>query len=120
MHTENSTLESADTEKIDTMHRSKEGSSESRPRLGTSTLSVHGGEAKKKPSDAITDSIVCSSTYTFDNTEEIIGFLETGVQREEYGRYGNPNERVVEKKLAALEGAEEAIVFSIRRRWSIL
>lgn len=94
------------------MHRRKDGPSGARSRLGTSTLSVHGGEAKKKPSDAITDSIVCSSTYTFDNTEEIIGFLETGVQREEYGRYGNPNERVVEKKLAALEGAEEAIVFS--------
>lgn len=80
--------------------------------LGASTISVHGGEARKKPSDAITDSIVCSSTFTFDDTQEIIDFLETGVQREEYGRYGNPNERVVERKLAALDGAEDAIVYS--------
>ena len=112
MPTENSTIESVDTEAIEKMHQSESGSPKPKTRLGTSTLSVHGGEARKKPSDAITDSIVCSSTYTFENTEEIIQFLETGVEREEYGRYGNPNEKVVEQKLAALDGAEEAIVFS--------
>ncbi|MEM8733776.1 MAG: aminotransferase class I/II-fold pyridoxal phosphate-dependent enzyme [Planctomycetota bacterium] len=79
---------------------------------GPSTISVHGGEARVKPSDAITDSIVCSSTYTFKDSRAIIDFLENDEKREEYGRYGNPNERVVEAKLAALEGAEEAIVYS--------
>lgn len=79
---------------------------------GTSTISVHGGESRKKPSNAITDSIVCSSTYTFDDSQAIIDFIEKGEQREEYGRYGNPNERVVERKLAALDNGEEAIVYS--------
>jgi cystathionine gamma-synthase len=79
---------------------------------GLSTISVHGGEARVKPSDAITDSIVCSSTYTFKDSQSIIDFLENGEQREEYGRYGNPNEKVVEAKLAALDGGEEAIVYS--------
>ncbi len=79
---------------------------------GFSTLSVHGGEAHSKPLDAIADPIVCSSTYTFPDTQAVIDFIEQGQQREEYGRYGNPNERVVERKLAALEGGEEAIVFS--------
>ncbi|RMF36707.1 MAG: aminotransferase class I/II-fold pyridoxal phosphate-dependent enzyme [Planctomycetota bacterium] len=79
---------------------------------GFSTLSVHGGEAHSKPLDAITDPIVCSSTYTFRDTQSVIDFIEQGQQREEYGRYGNPNERVVERKLAALEGGEEAVVFS--------
>jgi cystathionine gamma-synthase len=32
--------------------------------------------------------------------------------REEYGRYGNPSEKVVESKLAVLEGGEEALLFS--------
>ncbi len=81
-------------------------------RLGTSTLSVHGGESRTKPSDAVTDSIVCSSTYTFDDTQAIINFIENKEPREEYGRYGSPNEKVVEGKLAALEGGEEAIVYS--------
>ncbi|MCA9191224.1 MAG: aminotransferase class I/II-fold pyridoxal phosphate-dependent enzyme [Planctomycetales bacterium] len=79
---------------------------------GTSTLSVHAGEMYSKPCDAITDAIVCASTYTFQDSQSIIDFIEQKQPREEYGRYGNPNEKVVEAKLAALEAAEEAIVFS--------
>ncbi len=55
---------------------------------------------------------MCSSTYTFEDTQSIIDFIEEKQPREEYGRYGNPNEKVVEAKLAALDGGEEAIVFS--------
>ncbi len=79
---------------------------------GMSTVSVHGGEARQKPGDAITDAIFCASTYTFKSTQSVIDFIEEKQQREEYGRYGNPNERVVERKLAALEGGEEALLFS--------
>ena len=32
--------------------------------------------------------------------------------REEYGRYGNPTVRAVEAKLAALEGAQDAVLVS--------
>jgi len=81
-------------------------------RAGLSTASVHAGEARRKPSDAITDSICCSSTFTFESTQSIIDFIEQKQDREEYGRYGNPNEKVVERKLAALDGAEEAIIYS--------
>jgi cystathionine gamma-synthase len=77
-----------------------------------STLSVHAGEARQKPGDAITDPIFCASTYTFTDTQSVIDFIEQNQVREEYGRYGNPGEKVVEKKLAALEGAEEAILYS--------
>jgi len=82
------------------------------PHLGTSTISVHGGEARRKPSDAITDSIVCASTYIFDDTQSIIDFIEHKQPREEYGRYGSPNEKVVEGKLAALDCGEDSVVFS--------
>lgn len=77
-----------------------------------STLSVHAGEARQKGGDAITDPIYCASTYTFTDTQSVINFIEEGQPREEYGRYGNPGEKVVEKKLAALEGAESAILYS--------
>ncbi len=80
--------------------------------LGTSTISVHGGEARRKPSDAVTDSIVCASTYIFDDTQSIIDFIEHKQPREEYGRYGSPNEKVVEGKLAALDCGEDSIIFS--------
>jgi cystathionine gamma-synthase len=77
-----------------------------------STTAVHGGEARQKPGDSITDPIFCASTFTFPDTQSVIDFIEQDQTRDEYGRYGNPGERVVEGKLAALEGAEEAILFS--------
>jgi cystathionine gamma-synthase len=79
---------------------------------GVSTTSVHAGEARQKPSHAITDSVVLASTFTFENTQSIIDFIENDEQRGEYGRYGVPGEHVVEAKLAALEGAEDAILYS--------
>lgn len=80
--------------------------------LGASTLAVHGGEHRQKLGDSITDPIVCASTYTFESTQAVIDFIEQKLPREEYGRYGNPGERVVERKLATLEGGEEALLYS--------
>jgi cystathionine gamma-synthase len=77
-----------------------------------STIAVHAGEARQKPGDAVTDAIFCTSTYTFRDTQSVIDFIEQEQPREEYGRYGSPGEKVVERKLAALEGAEEAILYS--------
>src|SRR5215218_7536988 len=79
---------------------------------GLSTLAVHAGEQRQKFGDAITDAIFCASTYTFPNTQSVIDFIEQKLPREEYGRYGNPAEKVVERKLAALEGGEAALLFS--------
>lgn len=79
---------------------------------GISTASVHAGEARAKPGFSITDPIFATSTYTFPDTQSIIDFIEEEQPREEYGRYGNPNERTVEKKLASLEGGEEATLFA--------
>lgn len=77
-----------------------------------STKAVHAGEARQKPGNSITDPIFCASTYTFEDTQSIIDFIEQKQQREEYGRYGNPGEKVVEQKLAALEGGEDAVLYS--------
>ena len=82
------------------------------PAPGPSTVAVHAGEAREKPGHSITDPIFASSTYTFRDTQSIIDFIEEDQPREEYGRYGNPGERVVERKLAALEGGEMGVLFS--------
>jgi cystathionine gamma-synthase len=79
---------------------------------GLSTIAVHGGEDRQKLANAITDPIFAASTYTFENTQSVIDYIEQKQPREEYGRYGNPSERVVERKLAALEGGESALLFS--------
>ena len=81
-------------------------------RRGESTLAVHAGEAHQKMADSITDPIVCASTFTFANTQAVIDYIEKKQPREEYGRYGNPGEKVVERKLAELEGGEEALLFA--------
>ncbi|HSQ00576.1 MAG TPA: aminotransferase class I/II-fold pyridoxal phosphate-dependent enzyme [Candidatus Dormibacteraeota bacterium] len=79
---------------------------------GPSTRAVHGGEARTKLGDALTEPIVQTATYTFANTAELVAYFEGRVEREEYGRYGNPTQRVAERKLAALEGAEEGLLFA--------
>ena len=85
---------------------------EDRPGHRPSTLSVHAGEDRLKPGFSITDPIFCTATYTFSDTQAVIDFVEQKQPREEYGRYGNPTEKVVERKLAALEGGEEALLYS--------
>lgn len=80
--------------------------------LGTSTQCVHSGEQRQKPEGSITAPIFAASTFTFDSTEALLRFVKGEDDREEYGRYGNPNEKSVEAKLAALEGAESAILYS--------
>ena len=79
---------------------------------GMSTQSVHAGELRQKAEGAISTPMFCASTFTFESTTALLRFVEGEDEREEYGRYGNPNERSVERKLAALEGAESAIVYS--------
>ncbi len=78
---------------------------------GLSTLAVHAGESTVKSDFGLVDPIHCSSTYTFANTAAIISMLEgESEERDEYARYSSPNSRTVEKKLAQLEGTEDAIL----------
>ncbi len=88
------------------------GPGENLGEVGFSTLSVHAGEARQKAGDSITDPIFCASTYTFPDTQSVIDFIEQELPREEYGRYGNPSEKVVESKLAAMEQGQSAVLFS--------
>ena len=82
------------------------------PHWGLSTLAVHAGEDRQKLGDSITDPIVCAATYTFSNTESLLTYVEQRLPREEYGRYGNPGEQALERKLAFLEGGEEGILYA--------
>ena len=79
---------------------------------GASTRAVHGGEARSKLADAVTEPIIQTATYTFADTAELIDHFEGRIERQEYGRYGNPTQRVAERKLAELEGAEECLLFA--------
>jgi cystathionine gamma-synthase len=83
---------------------------------GDSTLAIHGGQ-QANPYHSITEPIVQSSAFTFENTQDLQNFLakrELGERngRSDYGRYGNPTTVAAERRLAALEHADEALLFS--------
>ncbi len=84
--------------------------SQAGPRL--STMSVHAGEDRQKPCFSITDPIFCAATYTFADTQSLLDYVQQKQPRDEYGRYGNPSERMVERKLAAIEGGQSAVLYS--------
>ena len=81
------------------------------------TLANHGPGREPKAHFAVTTPIVQTSNYYFDSTADVLKFMkgksEGRVLREhEYGRYGNPTQQECERKLAAVEGAERALLFS--------
>lgn len=79
---------------------------------GLSTLSVHGGERRRKPENVLTTPIYQTATYPFSNMAERLAYNEGKPSRLTYGRYGNPTQKAAEEKLAALEGGEKALLFS--------
>ncbi len=81
-------------------------------KAGDSTRAVHGGERDHRESDALTTPIHQTSTFWFRDSEQLRAYAEGKLARDEYGRYGNPTWRAVERKLCELEGAEETVLFA--------
>src|SRR5262249_11468268 len=79
---------------------------------GPSTLAVHAGEPRQKPGYALATPIIQTATFTFADTQELKDHFDGKIERVEYGRYGNPPQRLAETKLAALEGADDCLLFS--------
>ena len=61
---------------------------------GISTLAVHAGEPRPKFGNALATPILQTATYTFADTRELQDHFERRIEREEYGRYGNPTQRI--------------------------
>lgn len=85
--------------------------------LPNTTQTVHAGERRFRTHHSLTVPIVQTAVYTFDKTADLVSYFEERmfwdeVEREEYGRYGNPTVRAVEAKLAALEGGDDAVLLS--------
>jgi len=81
-------------------------------RRGESTRAVHAGQRDDPASDAITTPIYQTATYWFRDSEQLKAYQEGRLERDEYGRYGNPTWRAAERKLAELENAEDAVLFA--------
>ncbi|MFP4321881.1 MAG: trans-sulfuration enzyme family protein, partial [Anaerolineales bacterium] len=85
--------------------------------LGPSTRAIHAGQRTTGPG-AITTPIVHSATFSFQNTADLLAFMhgrysgQRLADRQDYTRIANPTRTAVERKLAALEGAEAALLCS--------
>ena len=82
--------------------------------VGLSTLAVHAGVDVDPLTGAVGPSIATSVTFAADYGT--IGFSAAGTVEDAvpfaYAREGHPNAAQLERKLAALDGAEAAVVFS--------
>ncbi len=76
------------------------------------TISVWAGETEKFPYGATTVPIVNSVTYAYDNLDDWYDVAIGHKAGHIYSRNTNPTVRVLEEKIAALEGAEAAISFA--------
>ncbi len=61
--------------------------------------------------------IMHTSNYYFDTADEVEDFMRAKgqgkvIREHEYARYGNPTQQETERKLAAIEGAEQAVLYS--------
>lgn len=95
------------------MKQNKTTASKSKvPGSGISTVSVHAGEERFRYADSVTTPIVQTSTYAFKDSAHIEAYTRHGHAHFEYGRYGNPTEKVAQDRLSALCGAEDCVIFS--------
>lgn len=84
---------------------------------GPSTQAVHNGARRHSEHHSLTEPVLQTATYTFADTQDLRDFMDARMwglhgDRTEYGRYGNPTVAAAEARLAALEGAQECVLFA--------
>jgi cystathionine gamma-synthase len=81
------------------------------------TLAIHGLGRLPKAHYAVSTPIVQTSNFYFDTAGDVYEFMKAKgegrvIREHEYGRYGNPTQQECERKLAAIENAGRAVLFS--------
>jgi methionine-gamma-lyase len=79
-------------------------------RWGDATIAIHQGDERFHVGAPVGTTVARTANFTFESTEEMKRWAEGKSSAYIYTRYGNPTLTVAEEKLAALEGAEAAIV----------
>ncbi|CAB3802540.1 L-methionine gamma-lyase [Pararobbsia alpina] len=78
-------------------------------KLGFSTNAIHAGYDPNKYEGALNTPIFCTSAYAFDSAEQAAARMGGKEEGMVYSRGGNPTVRVLEQRLAILEGAQAAV-----------
>jgi len=82
---------------------------------GFATRAIHAGEGSDPATNAHNTPIYQTATFTFGSAEEMAAAIAEPFDNFFYSRTGNPTPAALERKLASLEGAEEAAVTSSGR-----
>jgi cystathionine beta-lyase/cystathionine gamma-synthase len=82
-----------------------------RPR-GHATDLIHRGEVRNGPVSPLTTPVYETTTFVFDSADEVRRYQEGRANKYLYSRYENPTVVATETKIAALDGADMALVFS--------
>src|SRR6266540_1192158 len=82
------------------------------PMKGPATELIHAGEVDRGASVPLTTPIYETTTFVFDNAQEVVAYNEGRSAKHLYSRYTNPTVISAEEKLAALDRAEAALLFS--------
>jgi cystathionine beta-lyase/cystathionine gamma-synthase len=73
---------------------------------------IHAGEVDRGDAVPLTTPIYETTTFVFENAAEVVAYNEGRSTKYLYSRYTNPTVVAAERKLAALDRAEAALLFS--------
>src|SRR5215471_18000006 len=76
------------------------------------TKMVQGSQGVNRDADPLTTPIYETTTFLFESAAEVKAYNEGRTQKFLYSRYGNPTVLAVEETIAALEGAETALLLA--------
>jgi cystathionine beta-lyase/cystathionine gamma-synthase len=79
---------------------------------GPATELIHAGETDRGVAVPLTTPIYETTTFVFENAQELVAYNEGRSNKYLYSRYTNPTVVSVEQKLATLDRAEAALTFS--------
>ncbi len=80
--------------------------------MRSETAAIHSGVERSDPVASLTTPIYETTTFVFETAAEVREYAEGASRKFLYSRYANPTVLAVERTIAALEGAETALVLS--------
>src|SRR5262245_29811633 len=81
-------------------------------RMRDATTMVQGSQGLNRDAEPLTTPIFETTTFIFENAEEVKAYNEGRSRKFLYSRYGNPTVLAVEETIASLEDAETALLFA--------
>lgn len=79
--------------------------------MNINDILFHEGEERDKYFQAISPPIIQSSNFAFPSLPEFRAMIEDEINHHIYSRGNNPTVEILRKKMAALAGAEDALIF---------